>query len=91
MGVIVAFARHFSASRHKEDLRSRPRAAFRNSIARFVIEWGTCEASSNGAWNFGQVGNWMELLDENSIYKALPVATVFSTVEKLDMDETPEG
>ena len=36
-----------------------------NSInnALFVAEWGTGEASGNGALNFGEVGNWTKPLE----------------------------
>jgi len=69
-GENLAYTLHFYASTHKEDLRNRARTALRNNKALFVTEWGTCEASGNGALNFGEVSNWMKFLDENSISDA---------------------
>ena len=63
----VMYALHFYADTHRDDLRARMEAAVRAGLPIFVTEFGTCDASGNGAVNEEQADMWVALMDEPRI------------------------
>lgn len=63
----LMYTLHFYAATHKEDLRSRMKAAVDNGLPVFVSEYGICDASGNGAIDIGQANAWADLLDQYGI------------------------
>jgi endoglucanase len=63
----VAYALHFYAGTHKQSLRTRATKALGLGAALFVTEWGTCDASGDGAVNEKSVGEWLAFLRENQL------------------------
>ena len=68
--VNVAYTLHFYAASHKEQERGRARTALKNGIPLFVTEWGTVEASGDGALDRAETDTWMEFLYDNNISHA---------------------
>jgi endoglucanase len=63
----VAYVLHFYAATHTQWLRDKASAALAAGLPLFVSEWGTCEASGNGAVNESETKAWLELLAKNHI------------------------
>ena len=63
----VMYALHFYADTHRDDLRARMEAAAQAALPIFVTEFGTCDASGNGAVNEEQSDIWVALMDELGI------------------------
>eukprot|EP00406_Dinophysis_acuminata_P058601 CAMPEP_0179267518 /NCGR_PEP_ID=MMETSP0797-20121207/29968_1 /TAXON_ID=47934 /ORGANISM="Dinophysis acuminata, Strain DAEP01" /LENGTH=333 /DNA_ID=CAMNT_0020975775 /DNA_START=27 /DNA_END=1025 /DNA_ORIENTATION=- len=70
VGYNLAYTLHFYAASHGEPLRQKAVAALNNGIALFVTEWGTCEASGDGALNLGETKAWLDFLEQHSISDA---------------------
>lgn len=70
--VNVAYTLHFYAAStsHQGVLRNRARTALNNGIPLFVTEWGTVEASGDGAMDKAASDDWMEFLYNNNISHA---------------------
>ncbi|PCK09928.1 MAG: endoglucanase [Alteromonadaceae bacterium] len=66
----IAYTLHFYAGTHFDDLRDKARTAMSNGIALFSTEWGTVEASGDGAVNHGNTDAWMSFLLDNGISHA---------------------
>lgn len=71
-GVNLAYTIHFYAgtSAHQQPLRNVVTTALNNGIALFATEWGTCESSGDGQYNFDETQIWLDFLQENSISDA---------------------
>lgn len=63
----VAYTLHFYAATHKQWLRDEAAHALNKGIALMVTEFGTCEASGNGAINQAETKAWWKFLDDNKI------------------------
>ena len=64
----IMYALHFYADTHRDDLRQRMKAAAEEAgLPIFVTEYGTCDASGNGAVNEEQADIWVALMDELGI------------------------
>ena len=61
------YALHFYAATHTQWLRDKAETAMANGIAIFVTEFGTCDASGNGSYNFTEAQLWMDWMDANNI------------------------
>ncbi len=63
----VMYALHFYAGTHKEWLRSKADTALAKGLALFVTEWGTTDASGNGAVDKTSSDEWLAYLEKNQI------------------------
>lgn len=63
----VMYTLHFYADTHRDDLRSRLETCVSNGLPVFISEFGTCDASGNGANNFDQTSKWLELAEKYNI------------------------
>jgi len=69
-GTNLAYTLHFYAATHKGSLRDKARAALNKGIALMVTEWGTCDASGNGALDLDSSWDWINFLNEYKISHA---------------------
>lgn len=60
----IAYTLHFYAATHKQSLRDKAQTALNNGIALMVTEWGTVEASGDGAVDEPSTRTWMDFPDE---------------------------
>lgn len=63
----IAYTLHFYAGTHFGWLRTRAEDAMARGIALFVTEWGTCDASGNGGFNFNESWAWLDWMNRNKI------------------------
>lgn len=63
----VAYTLHFYAATHKQWLRNKATTAIEAGLALFVTEWGTCEASGNGAIDMAETQTWLDFLAQHQI------------------------
>lgn len=63
----VMYALHFYAATHTDWLRERAEKCAKSGLPIFVSEFGCCDASGNGANDFGQTEKWLSLLDKYGI------------------------
>ncbi|MBD5114868.1 MAG: cellulase family glycosylhydrolase [Ruminococcaceae bacterium] len=63
----VLYALHFYAATHTDWLRQRLTDCYNKGLPVFVSEFGTCDASGNGANDFSQAKQWLDLLDKYGI------------------------
>jgi endoglucanase len=63
----IAYSLHFYAATHKAQFRTYAKAALDKGIALFSTEYGTSEASGNGAFNAAETQLWWTFLDQNGI------------------------
>jgi endoglucanase len=99
----LAYSIHFYAGTHKEGLRAKALKAFDLGAALFVTEWGTCDASGEGAIDDASVRTWLAFMREHQlshcnwgIYDKLETASIVlpsaaSTGGWKDADLTPSG
>lgn len=60
----IMYAVHFYAATHQDSYREKLRTAHDNGLPVICSEFGTCEASGNGAYNFSSANKWIKLMDE---------------------------
>lgn len=63
----VMYALHFYAGTHKEWLRDKANTALAKGLPLFVTEWGTTDASGNGAVDKASSDEWLSYLEEKQI------------------------
>ncbi len=63
----ILYTLHFYADTHRDSLRSRLEACADGGLPLFISEFGTCDASGNGANNFEQTAKWLELIEEYNL------------------------
>ena len=63
----VMYSLHFYAGTHKEWLRTKADTALGKGLPLFVTEWGTTDASGNGAVDTASTLEWLSYLDRNQI------------------------
>lgn len=66
----IAYTLHFYAGTHTGYLRTKATNALNKGIALFVTEWGTVEASGNGAVATAETNTWLTFLKNNKISHA---------------------
>jgi len=66
----VAYTLHFYAGTHGASLRNRAITAMNNGIALFITEWGTVNASGDGAVDVESTNVWMEFCRDHEICHA---------------------
>lgn len=63
----IMYALHYYAATHKEDLRKKMVNAYNAGLPIFVSEYSICDASGNGAIDYGQADAWVEEMDRYGI------------------------
>lgn len=63
----IMYSLHFYAGTHKESLRNKADIALEKGLALFVTEWGTTDASGNGAVDKTSADEWLTYLEKNQI------------------------
>ena len=63
----VMYALHFYATTHTDWLRDRMNQAIDAGLPIFVSEFGTCDASGNGAFDEYQSNEWIKALDAKGV------------------------
>ena len=66
----VAYTLHFYAGSHGQYLRDWATTAMQNGVALFVTEWGSVDASGDGAVNAGETWAWVDFMKKNGISNA---------------------
>lgn len=67
VGTNIAYTLHFYSGTHKQSLRDKATAALNKGIALLVTEYGTTDASGDGAVNETETNLWYNFLDANKI------------------------
>lgn len=63
----IAYTLHFYAGTHGDDLRQKATTALSRGIPLFVTEWGTVNATGDGAVDAAETQRWMSFLRSNKI------------------------
>lgn len=63
----IAYAVHFYADTHKQDLRDRISKAVKAGLPVLITEFSICDASGNGNNNINEANTWISFLDDNNI------------------------
>ncbi len=63
----VMYSLHFYAGTHKSWLRNKADIALSKGLALFATEWGTTDASGNGAVDKTSTDEWLTYLEKNGI------------------------
>ncbi|GAB5560220.1 MAG: hypothetical protein SynsKO_18670 [Synoicihabitans sp.] len=66
----VAYVLHFYAATHKAELRARAEKALAQGVALMVTEWGTVEATGDGAIDYESVAEWREFMQKHQLSSA---------------------
>ena len=66
-GKNIAYAFHFYAATHKQNLRDKLTKAVKKGLPIIVTEYGLSEASGNGSINIKEGNTWKKLLDKYKI------------------------
>ena len=69
-GANIAYTLHFYAASHGQSLRDKAQVALNNGAALFVTEWGSVQASGDGAVNAGETAAWVAFMKANGISNA---------------------
>jgi endoglucanase len=67
IGTNLAYALHFYSGTHKQSLRNKATAALNAGVALMVTEFGTTDATGDGAVNQSETRVWLEFLDQHKI------------------------
>jgi endoglucanase len=67
VGTNIAYTLHFYAGTHKQALRDKAAAALNKGVALMVTEYGTTDATGDGAVNQNETNLWYSFLDANKI------------------------
>lgn len=59
----IMYSVHFYAATHQDSYREKLKTAYNNGLPVICTEFGTCEASGNGAYNFQSANKWIKLMD----------------------------
>lgn len=63
----IAYALHFYAGRHGEELRTRIKSAMDSGQTVFVTEWGTTDETGKGAPRKAESREWIQFLNQRGI------------------------
>jgi endoglucanase len=69
-GTNIAYTLHFYAGTHGQGLRDKAQTALNNGIPLFVTEWGSVNASGDGAVAEAETAAWMDFLKTRGISHA---------------------
>lgn len=67
VGTNIAYTLHFYSGTHKGSLRSKAIVALNKGIALMVTEFGTTDATGDGAVNKTETAAWLKFLDDNDL------------------------
>ena len=63
----IMYAVHFYAATHKENIRSKAKAALDAGIPVFISEFSICDASGNGGIDYDSADEWMDFINDNNL------------------------
>lgn len=63
----IMYAVHFYAATHTDNIRSKVTTALNSGLPIFVSEFSICDASGNGAIDYGQAEKWFDLINSNNL------------------------
>lgn len=63
----IMYAAHFYAATHTDSIRSKVQTALDNGLPVFISEFSICDASGNGAIDYGQADKWFDLINTNNL------------------------
>ncbi|MCR4716307.1 MAG: cellulase family glycosylhydrolase [Lachnospiraceae bacterium] len=63
----IMYTFHFYAASHYQDKMNKVTTAYNAGIPIFVTEFGTCDASGGGGYDFDNANAWIKLLDSYGI------------------------
>jgi len=63
----ILYALHFYAGTHKDVLWNRLDSCVQNGLPVIVSEFGTCDASGNGANDFQSAQSWMDVIERHNV------------------------
>ena len=66
-GTNIAYTLHFYSGTHKGGLRSKATVALNKGIALMVTEFGTTDATGDGAVNKTETATWLKFCDDNNL------------------------
>jgi endoglucanase len=69
-GTNLAYALHFYAGTHKQELRDKADAAFKKGAPLFVTEWGSVNADGNGGVDALETRRWQDYLRAHCLSQA---------------------
>ena len=67
----IMYAVHFYASTHKDNIRNKAQTALDKGIPVFISECSICDASGNGAIDYGEADKWFSFINENNLSYAV--------------------
>ena len=69
-GTNIAYALHFYAGTHGQQLRDKAQTALNNGVALFVTEWGSVSANGDGAVAEAETMAWVRFMKEKGLSNA---------------------
>lgn len=63
----IMYSIHFYAATHYDSIKNNFNKAIESQTPVFASEFGCCDASGNGAYDFSNADDWMKLFKENNI------------------------
>lgn len=63
----IMYALHFYAATHYDNIKENYRKAIDAGTPIFVTEFGCCDASGNGGYDFDNADDWMKIMTENNV------------------------
>ena len=63
----IMYSIHFYAATHYDDIKNHFRSAIASGTPVFATEFGCCDASGNGGYDFANANDWMRLFAENNV------------------------
>ncbi len=67
----IMYAVHFYATTHKDNIRNKAQTALDKGIPVFISECSICDASGNGAIDYGEADKWFSFIDDNNLSYAV--------------------
>lgn len=63
----IMYAVHFYAATHTDNIRNKVTTALDAGLPVFISEFSICDASGNGAIDYGQADKWFDLINSNNL------------------------
>ena len=63
----IMYSIHFYAATHYDNIKSNVKSAIASGTPVFCTEFGVCDASGNGGYDFDNADDWMNLFKQNNI------------------------
>lgn len=67
----IMYAVHFYATTHKDNIRNKAQTALDKGIPVFISECSICDASGNGAIDYGEAEKWFSFINDNNLSYAV--------------------